>query len=34
MVHTCPLEQAGIDDAGGMNIYVATGAAHVNKLIG
>jgi D-inositol-3-phosphate glycosyltransferase len=34
MVHTCPLEQVGIGDAGGMNIYLATNAAHVNKLIG
>jgi len=24
----------GIGDAGGMNIYLATNAAHVNKLIG
>jgi D-inositol-3-phosphate glycosyltransferase len=26
MVHTCPLEQPGIGDAGGMNIYVAESA--------
>ena len=29
MVHTCPLEQAGIGDAGGMNIYVAESAARM-----
>ena len=29
MVHTCPLEQAGIGDAGGMNIYVAESAARI-----
>ena len=30
MVHTCPLEQAGIGDAGGMNIYVAESAARMS----
>ena len=29
MVHSCPLEQAGIGDAGGMNIYVAESAARM-----
>jgi len=29
MVHTCPQEQAGIGDAGGMNIYVAESAARM-----
>ncbi len=29
MVHTCPLEQAGIGDAGGMNIYAAESAARM-----
>ena len=29
MVHTCPLEQAGIGDAGGMNIYVAESATRM-----
>jgi D-inositol-3-phosphate glycosyltransferase len=29
MVHTCPLEQAGIGDAGGMNIFVAESAARM-----
>ncbi len=28
-VHSCPLEQAGIGDAGGMNIYVAESAARM-----
>ena len=29
MVHTSPLDQAGTGDAGGMNVYVKIGRAHV-----
>lgn len=29
MLHTSPLEQAGIGDAGGMNVYVAESAKRI-----
>ena len=31
MMHTSPLEQAGVGDAGGMNVYVVESAKRIAK---
>jgi D-inositol-3-phosphate glycosyltransferase len=32
MVHTSPLDQAGVGDAGGMNVYVIESAKKMSQL--